>query len=183
MKNIFLHLGFIFRLAGLSIICVDKVSASIKDYCNDVDKSNEIIESIDNNYRLFKEKSLDVKNGIVEVSKSFVIFLEDFPNVNQEIELKVQKVENEINELSTTTDLLIDYCNYNLNNNKMDNQCSSFKLNFNNMMNSYEEMIGVYNGVIKEYNEFSVANGRETIGEYNEKINPSIVEASAKLKQ
>lgn len=182
MKNIFLHLGFLLILSGFSVICVDKVSASIKDYCNDVDKSNEIVESIDSNYKIFKEKSLNVKNSITEVSKSFVLFLEDFPSINPSIELKVQKVENEMNELSSSTDLLIDYCNYDLNNPIMDNQCSSFKDNFNNMINSYEEMIKVYNGVIKEYNDFSSVNGMEHIDEYREKLNSSIVEASAKLK-
>ena len=182
MKNLFLHLGFIFIISGLSIVCVDKVSESIKDYCNDVDKSNEIVEQIDSNYKVFKEKSLDVKNSIVDVSKSFVIFLEDFPSINSEIELKVQKVENEINELSSTTDLLLDYCNYDLNNQVMNNQCSSFKVNFISMIDSYEEMLKVYNSVIKEYNDFSKTNGRESIDEYSEKLNSSIVEACAQIK-
>lgn len=182
MKNIFMHLGFVLILAGLSIICVDKVSASINDYYSDVEKSNEIVETIDKNYKSFKEKSISVKNDIVEVSKSFNLYLEDFPKENEGIVLKVQKVESDINELSTITDTLLDYCNYDLNNIVMDNQCASFKTNFNNMMSSYEEMIKVYNGVIDSYNDFSNKNGRENIEVYKENLDSSIVEAVVKLK-
>lgn len=182
MKNIFLHLGFILILAGLSIICVDKVSASIKDYYSDVEKSNEIVEIVNTNYNTFKDKSIEVKSGIVEVSKSFNLYLEDFPKKNEEIVLKVKKVEEDINELSTTTDTLLNYCEYNLNNNVMDKQCASFKTNFNNMMDSYEEMLKVYNDVINSYNDFSKENGKVSIEEYKENLDSSIVEASAKLK-
>lgn len=178
MKNIFIHLGFIFILIGCSIICIDKVSASINNYYNDVNKSNEIVESVNNNYTEFKEKSLNVKNGIVEVSKSYNLYLEEFPKVNQTISTKVKQVEETINSLSTTTDSLLESCQYDLNNSVMKNQCNSFKINFRNMMNSYDEMIIVYNNVINTYNEYSLRNGKEQIEEYKGNLDASIVAAN-----
>ena len=178
MKNLFIHLGFIFILAGCSIICIDKVSASINNYYNDINKSNEIVEEVNNNYTEFKEKSLNVKNGIVEVSKSYNLYLEEFPNINQTINTKVKKVEETINSLSTITDSLINNCQYDLNNNVMKNQCNSFKINFRNMMDSYEEMVKVYNDVINTYNEYSLRMGKDQIEEYNSNLDSSIVAAN-----
>ena len=182
MKNIFLHLGFIFILIGCSIICVDKVSASINNYYNDVNESNEIISLVHSNYNDFKIKSLEIKNDIEEVSKSFNIYLEEFQIVNEEISNKVIKVENGINDLSETINNMINYCVYDLNDGLMDKECSSFKINFNNMMDSYSKMINVYNEVIKEYNEYSILNGKEHVLDYNQKLDESIEIASAKLK-
>ena len=178
MKNIFIHLGFVFILVGCSIIFMDKVSASISDYYNDVNKSNEIVESVNNNYNEFKDKSLNVKNGIIDVSKSYNLYLEEFPNVNQTISTKVKTVEETINNLSDITNHLLENCQYELNNSVMKNQCNSFKINFRNMMDSYEEMITVYNKVINTYNEYSLRNGKEQIEEYKSNLNSSIVAAN-----
>lgn len=182
MKNIFIHLGLILILIGSSIIIVDRVSASINDYCSDVDKSKDIIENVSKNYDEFKTKSIIIKDGIVEVSKSFNIYLEDFSTVNVDILNKVNNVEKNINDLNTITDNLINYCDYELNDAKMNNQCSSFKINFNNMIDSYEEMIEVYNGVINTYNDYSKQNGKDTIELYKSNLDSSIVMASTKLK-
>lgn len=177
-----MHIGFIFIMIGCSIIFIDKVSASINDYVKDIDKSNEIVDKVDFNYNEFKNKSVIVKDSIVEVSKSFVIYLEEFPSVNVEIKEKVLTVEKEINDLNPIIDELLNYCHYDLNNSKMNSQCESFKINLSNMMESYDKMIEVYNDVIGEYNVYSVANGKEQMLEYNNNINSSIVEAVKELK-
>ena len=182
MKNIFLHLGFLFIMFGISIIFIDQVSASINEYYDDVNKSNEIIDEVGINYSLFREKTLIIKDKIVDVSKSFNIFLDDFLGKNVEILEKVNDVEKEINSLSDTTNDLINYCQYELNNNVMNTQCSSFKTNFTNMINSYEEMIKVYNDVIDTYNNYSIQNDLATVDNYVNGLNTSIMMANAKLK-
>ena len=182
MKNIFIHLGFVFILVGFSIIFVDKASASINNYYNDVNESNEIISLVHSNYNEFKINSLEIKDDIIDVSNSFKFYLDDFQVVNPGIIEKVKKVEDGINNLSVTVDNLITYCVYNLNDEVMDNECDSFKINFNNMMESYSTMINVYNDVIKEYNEYSDLNGKEHALEYNQDIDDSIKAASAKIK-
>lgn len=181
MKNIFVHLGFVLILIGLSIIFVDKVSASMTNYYNDVNESNEIIELVHSNYNEFRVKSLKVKDSIVVVSKSFNIYLEEFIIVNNDISNKVKQVESEINNLSNNIDNLINYCVYDLNNEVMVNECDSFKINFNNMIKSYDEMINVYNSVITKYNDYSILNGRESIEQYSGNIDYSIKEAITKL--
>ena len=182
MKNIFLHLGFILILAGCSIIFVDKVSASINSYYDDVNESNKIISMVHNNYSDFKINSLNIKNSIVDVSSTFNFYLDDFDVVNVEIVNKVKKVEDEINALYPTIDNLINYCVYDLNDEIMNNECDSFKINFTNMLESYNKMISVYNDVIKEYNEYSDSNGKEHVLEYNYNLDNSIVMASSKIK-
>lgn len=182
MKNIFIHLGFVLILIGTSIICVDKVSVGINDYYSDVNKSQYIIDSVYSNYDDFKNKSLIVKDEIVDVSKSFNIYLEEFPEKNEEILNKINKVESSINDLSVTTNNLIDYCSYNLNNSAMDNKCSSFKTNFVNMIESYDKMINVYNDVVKAYNDYSIENGKDLVEEHNNRLNSSIVAASTSIE-
>ena len=182
MKNIFIHIGFILILIGTSIIFVDKASASITSYYNDVNESNEIISLVHSNYNQFKTSSLEIKDYLVDVSESFDVYLDEFESNNQDIVNKVKKVEEEINGLSPTIDNLINYCVYDLNDEVMDNECDSFKINFNNMMESYTKMISVYNDIIKEYNEYSQLNEKEPVLEYQQNIDNSIEAAIAKLK-
>ena len=181
MKNIFIHLGFIFILVGCSIIFIDKASASINNYYDDVNKSNEIIINVHNNYNDFKESSLVIKDNIIDVSKSFNFYLDDFQIKNVDILEKVKKVEKDINSLSTVVNNLIDYCVYDLNDEIMDNECSSFKINFKNMLDSYSKMVDVYNDVIKKYNDYSLLNGRELVDEYSENIDEEVEVAIAKI--
>ena len=177
MKNFFIHLGFIFIIMGVSVICVDKVSANIKKYYADLDRSKEIINNVENNYEEFVNGAIHVKDGIVDVSKSFKIYFDDFSKKNDEIILKIQSVEKSINDLNEISFNLIDNCKYDLNNLSMNNKCKTFKTNYIRMINSYKEMLDEYNMVIGYYNDYAKKHKKSDCSLYDSGVDFSVYNA------
>ncbi len=176
LKMLFIHAGFIFIIFGISIICIDQVSATIRNYYDDLEKSKEIIKNVDEQYKIFKDGATNVKESIDVVSSSFNFYLDDFENENSKIMKNISNVEEEIEKLNITASALINNCNYDLNNSFMDNQCSSFKINYKNMISSYEEMIKQYNSVIDYYNEYAIKNDKETVDSYTNQLSDNVKE-------
>ncbi len=176
LKMLFIHSGFVFIILGISIICIDKVSANIKNYYDDLEKSKEIQKSVNEQYQVFKEGASKVKSSIGVVSSSFNFYLEEFDTKNIEILEKVSNVEKEIEELNETAKLLTNNCKYNLNNNVMNNECSSFKINYKNMISSYDEMVEKYNSVIDYYNEYAKKNNKEIVNKYLNNLSDNVKE-------
>lgn len=182
MKGLFIHTGFVLILIGLSIICVDQVSANINNYYADLEKSKEIVKSVDDNYSKFKEGAKKVKESISNVSLSFDFYLDEFETANADIKEKIIIVESEIENLNVTANSLIDSCKFNLNDIQMDNKCSSFKMNYGNMINSYDEMIEQYNKVIKFYNEYALSNGKQIKELYISNLSDEVISIIENVK-
>ena len=177
MKKLFLHIGLLFIITGISILLIDNVSASINGYYSDIKESKKVLDNININYNLFKEKSLNVKDTIKDISVSFDFYLEEFNEKNIDIVKKINKVEDEIIEISNISIELDDNCKYELNNKNIDNKCSNYKINYKNMMTSYNEMINVYNEVIDSYNEYQKELGRVEVNNYKSRIGESVNKA------
>ena len=163
MRKIFIHLGFLFIIAGMSIICIDKVNANINRYYFDVEKSKAIVEEVNNDYLTFRNYALTVKNKIEDVSKSLSVFLDSFEEENIKIIEKINDIEKDIENINILKNRLEVNCNYDINNMNMSNNCESFNLNYQNMINSYDDMLVQYNKVLKIYSEYKNI-------EYNEYI-------------
>lgn len=154
MRKIFIHLGFLFIIAGMSIICIDKVNANINRYYFDVEKSKAIVEEVNNDYLTFRNSALTVKNKIEDVSKSLSVFLDSFEEENIKIIEKINDIEKDIENINILKNRLEVNCNYDINNMNMSNNCESFNLNYQNMINSYDDMLVQYNKVLKIYSEY-----------------------------
>ena len=154
MRKIFIHLGFLFIIAGMSIICIDKVNANINKYYFDVEKSKAIVEEVNNDYLTFRNSALTVKNKIEDVSKSLSVFLDSFEEENIKIIEKINDIEKDIENIDILKNRLEVNCNYDINNMNMSNKCESFNLNYQNMINSYDDMLVQYNKVLKIYSEY-----------------------------
>lgn len=173
MKNIFVHLGFLLIILGVSLIFVDSVSASINNYYDDIEESKRIIKNVDTLYEQFKEDAIDVKNGIVDISKSFNVYFDDFDKANKSITEKIENVKEKINQVNVVATDLINNCRYQLNDINMNNQCKNFKINYTNMMSSYETMVDQYNKVITSYNNYATRKGKVSIAIFSKEIEGS----------
>ena len=169
-KGSIIHLGFIFIIAGISIICIENVSASIKNYYEDIGRSKEIIKKVNEDYETFKTITVDVKNNIVDVSKTLNVYLDEFTNKNEVIKQKIEKVEENITELNKVSKRLINNCKYNINNKSMISKCQSFKINYKNMSESFDEMIKEYNKVINTYNVYAKKKNNKELPLYESEI-------------
>lgn len=152
---------------------VDSASASIKNYYEDIEESKKIINDVDTLYNDFKKSAVDVKNGIVDISKSFNIYFDDFEKVNKEIKAKIENVQELINKTNVVSNELINKCRYNLNDSEMNNQCKSFKTNYVNMISSYKNMIEQYNKVITSYNNYAARKGKVSVAMLSKEIGES----------
>lgn len=176
MKKIFLHIGFLFIITGISILLIDNVSASINSYYNDLEESKKITDNINNNYNLFKEKSINVKDNIKDMSISFNFYLDEFDEKNIGIIKKINEIEDEIIEISNISIELGNDCKYELNNKNLDNKCNNYKINYKNMIDSYNEMISVYNEVIDSYNEYQKELNKFEVNNYKSRIEKNVNE-------
>ena len=176
MKKVFIHLGLLFIIFGLSILLVDSISSSLNSYYEDLEESKKIVDDINLNYDLFKEKSLNVKDNIKDVSVSFDFYLDEFEEKNIDLVKKINNIENEIIEISDISVSISKDCNYDLNNKNMDSKCNNYKANYKNMIESYNEMIDVYNKVIDTYNEYQKEEDKEQVDNYKSKIDKKVEE-------
>ena len=154
MRKFFIHLGFLFIIAGLSIICVEKVSANINEYYADINRSKEIFNAVESDYNEFVSNASLVKNNMVNVSNALDVYLEEFPEKESLIVEKIKVVDENINSLKEISLRIVENCKYELNNKAMENKCSNFILNYNRMIESYKVMVREYNKVIDSYNDY-----------------------------
>lgn len=166
MKNPLIHIGILFILLGVSSFFIKVVNAAIKDYYSDLDKSHEIVKNVEDNYSLFMDTANNVKNTIVDVSKSYNFYLVQFVEKSKTLQSKFNTVEQEIENINGYTKKLIDNCKYDLNNSLMDSKCSSYKVNYINMINSYKEMIDEYNKIVDSYNTYAKKHGVSVTKKY-----------------
>ena len=149
---------------------IENVSASIKKYHDDIDRSNEIVNSINNDYEEFVITATEIKSDIVEVSKSFDFYLNQFLDKNVELLKKVSNIENKINSLDSLSYRMIENCKYDLNNSSMDSKCSSFDKNYVNMVESFNTMISKYNSVVDTYNTYAKKSNVKIASLYEVKL-------------
>ena len=155
MRKYTFYIGFLLILCGLSLICVDQVSAGIDNYYEDIGIGKDIINGVNDNYSEFKKIALEIKDEIVDVSKYLNSYLEDFAENSQEVETKVIDIEKKIVEIDLYANSLINMCSYEIIDENMANQCTSFKTNYNNMISSYNNMITQYDSVVSAYNNYA----------------------------
>ncbi len=159
MKNPLIHIGILFILLGISSFFIKVVNAAINDYYSDLDKSHEIVKNVEDNYSLFMDNANNVKNTIVDVSKSYNFYLVQFVEKSKLLQNKFNSVEEYIEGINKYTRELIDNCKYDLNNSLMDSKCSSYKVNYVNMIESYKNMVDEYNKVVDSYNLYAKKHG------------------------
>ncbi len=163
MRKFIVYLGVLLILCGVSLICVDHVSANINDYYADVQMSTSIIENVNSNYSIFKEGAYNVKMSISEVADSLDCYYEDFVDVYEGLDLSVSKVKDDIASLTEVSRELNKNCAYDINNENMILQCKNFNINYLNMVKSYEKMLEEYNAYITSYNDFASKRDLDTI--------------------
>ena len=155
---------------------IDNVSASINDYYTDLEESKKIVDNININYNDFKEKSIEVKDGIKDISTSFDFYLEEFDTKNKDLLIKINNIENSIIEISDISIKLNSECKYDLNNKNLENKYNNYKINYKNMIDSYNEMIDVYNEVINSYNEYQKEEENNQVEKYESNISMKVDE-------
>jgi GTP1/Obg family GTP-binding protein len=170
------YIGIILIICGVSLLCIDHVSANISSYYADVEKSTSIINSVNYNYSVFKEKAYSIKNDISDVADGLNSFYEDFINVQYDIDLKMSRIKDEIDSLSLMSKDLIDNCSYNINDDNTKTQCNNFYTNYLNMINSYEKMIEEYNYYVNSYNKYAYYGDLDTIELCDRKLDSSVFE-------
>lgn len=157
-KNIYIKLGIIFIICGVSLSFINNVLAFAKDYNDDVEKSNTIIDNIGENYDILNSFIANYKSHIELTYSKFNLYLEEFPSKKEELNYDLGVLKAEINKIKAVMNDIDKNCSYDINDNETSSRCAVAKINYDNTMNSYNEIIDKYNEIVGMYNEYAREN-------------------------
>lgn len=170
MRKYAIHIGLVLLICGFSLLFVDHVSANIKSYYTDVEKSKEIIKNVNMQYIDFKDVATSVKDDIFETATYLNGYLSDFTEYKDEVKEKIVGVESKIESLNDVSNKILNDCSVGIEDDNMNNICKTFKTNYKNMINSFKEMVNQYNDFVSAYNQYANSSNLENIDTYNSKI-------------
>jgi len=171
IKKAFIGVGILLICIGFCIIGYKKFSFLYDSYMADIDKSKEIVTIVDNDYKEFNSIISGYKEDIVLVSNSLAVYYDEFPNKNESILNNINNVKIKLESVNSINERMFDNCKYDLNNLLMEQQCETFSVNYNSMIDAYIEMVSEYNNFVEKYNEYAINNGKIVVPLINDSLN------------
>ena len=77
-KNICIKLGVIFIICGVSLSFINNALAFAKDYNDDVEKTNIIIDNISKDYDILNNYITNYKSHVELIYSKFNLYLEEY---------------------------------------------------------------------------------------------------------
>ena len=157
-KNICIKLGVIFIICGVSLSFINNALAFAKDYNDDVEKTNIIIDNISKDYDILNNYITNYKSHVELNYSKFNLYLEEFPSKKQELVNDLESLKMEVNKIKIVMHDIDKNCSYDINDNETSSRCTVAKVNYDNATNSYNEIIDKYNKIVDMYNEYVKEN-------------------------
>ena len=168
-KNSFLKFGIVFVLMGIFVMSLEHVLAYVNDYSIDIKKSNNIKNNINCYYEIFNLNEL--KDDMVIINESFNIYFDDFDIEKNDILLSIRKMHDKLNNNSFNVIVLYSSCQYDIDNNLLNEKCRVFSNNYLKMIDSYRVIVNKYNDFVKQYNRYAYKEGKNKLNFYNNDVN------------
>ena len=170
-KNSFLKIGFILILMGIFVMSLECVLAYINDYSIDIEKSNNIKNNINYYYEIFNLNANELKDDMVIINDSFNVYFDDFDIGKNNILSSIEKMHDKLNDNSFKIIVLYNSCQYDIDNNLLNEKCRVFYNNYLKMIESYRIIINKYNDFVKQYNSYAYENSKNKLNFYSDDIN------------
>ncbi len=170
-KNSFLKIGFILILMGIFVMSLECVLAYINDYSIDIEKSNNIKNNINYYYEIFNLNANELKDDMVIINDSFNVYFDDFDIGKNNILSSIEKMHDKLNDNSFKIIVLYNSCQYDIDNNLLNEKCRVFSNNYLKMIESYRIIINKYNDFVKQYNSYAYENSKNKLNFYSDDIN------------
>ena len=170
-KNSFLKIGFILILMGIFVMSLECVLAYINDYSIDIEKSNNIKNNINYYYKIFNLNTNELKDDMVIINDSFNVYFDDFDIGKNNILSSIEKMHDKLNDNSFKIIVLYNSCQYDIDNNLLNEKCRVFSNNYLKMIESYRIIINKYNDFVKQYNSYAYENSKNKLNFYSDDIN------------
>ena len=170
-KNSFLKIGFILILMGIFVMSLECVLAYINDYSIDIEKSNNIKNNINYYYEIFNLNANELKDDMVIINDSFNVYFDDFDIGKNNILSSIEKMHDKLNDNSFKIIVLYNSCQYDIDNNLLNEKCRVFSNNYLKMIESYRIIINKYNYFVKQYNSYAYENSKNKLNFYSDDIN------------
>lgn len=117
-KNICIKLGIIFIICGISLSFINNALAFAKDYNDDVEKANIIIDNISKDYDVLNSSITSYKSHIELIYNKFNLYLEEFPSKKQELNNDLEALKIEVNKIKIVMNDIDKNCGYDINDNE-----------------------------------------------------------------
>ena len=170
-KNSFLKIGFALIFIGIFVMSLEHVLAYINDYCIEVEKSNNIKNKINYYYDIININANELKDDMVIISDSFNVYFDDFDIEKNNILSSIEKIHDRLNNNSFKIIVLYNSCQYDFDNNLLNEKCRVFSSNYLKMIDSYRIIVDKYNDFVKQYNSYAYENGKTKLSFYIGDIN------------
>lgn len=170
-KNSFLKIGFILILMGIFVMSLECVLAYINDYSIDIEKSNNIKNNINYYYEIFNLNANELKDDMVIINDSFNVYFDDFDIGKNNILSSIEKMHDKLNDNSFKIIVLYNSCQYDIDNNLLNEKCRVFSNNYLKMIDSYKVIVNKYNDFVKQYNSYAYKEGKNKLNFYNNDVN------------
>lgn len=165
-RKLFIVLGTLLISIGFFIVFWKDVSFKVDVFNKDVEKSREIVRTVNYDYNIFNKIVVPYKEEVVKFSNSLDFYYDNFAQKNGSFLESIDNIKSYIIDSVPIASRMLDNCKYELNNEIMSQQCSIFSINFKAMIDVYSDMIVEYNKVVEKYNQYAVSVGSQTISLY-----------------
>ena len=108
---------------------------------------------------------------MVIINESFSIYFDDFDIEKNDILLSIKKMHDKLNNNSFNVIVLYSSCQYDIDNNLLNEKCRVFSNNYLKMIDSYRVIVNKYNDFVKQYNSYAYKEGKNKLNFYNNDVN------------
>jgi hypothetical protein len=178
----FIKSGIAFILGAFIMMLFNTVNAQIDNYNYDVMLSKMVVDNIKENYTAFNSKALIYKESLEDTYKSFDFYLDEYDSKNAIIVEKINKIQEDLNNLEENSLNMYKYCLYKLNNEEINGMCNTFKENYKGVVSSYKTMLDDYNGILDQYNDYASKKSLEKVDKFEKNLPNTLDKIYEKIK-
>lgn len=159
-------LSIILGLVGIGLIIFGIILSFIFNVIKDQQEMNDRMNTIVTEYTKF-EKNIDEFNKTRKsLHEEFLdkVYYETLTHNDTSYKTKLTDYETQVATISQSTKTIRNYCKDGVyySSSDVNNKCNSFKLGYEEMVNSFVDDINIYNKNITAYNKYLDDNGNTT---------------------
>lgn len=159
-------LSIILGLVGIGLIIFGIILSFIFNVIKDQQEMNDRMNTIVTEYTKF-EKNIDEFNKTRKsLHEEFLdkVYYETLTQNDTSYKTKLTDYETQVATISQSTKTIRNYCKDGVyySSSDVNNKCNSFKLGYEEMVNSFVDDINIYNKNITAYNKYLDDNGNTT---------------------
>ena len=156
-------LSIILGLVGIGLIIFGIILSFIFNVIKDQQEMNDRMNTIVTEYTKFEKNIDEINKTRKSLHEEFLdkVYYETLTQNDTAYKTKLTDYETQVAKISQSTKTIREYCKDGIyySSSDVNNKCNSFKLGYEEMVNSFVDDINIYNKNITAYNKYLDDNG------------------------